>query len=193
MVLGAVAVVGVLVAGVGFYAYHTAKSGYFLKAQGEKVLIFQGKADGFLGLKLTSQAAKNQQPTVRLSELPNDLRKDIAAQKQQPGSLAEIRKRVDGAKCVYTFQVTRDEKFVLIKTASANKQCPTSMITTNPADGAPLIKPELKFLPKADVEPLDAGVAFNTLDEAVARLTAIGTKAGECASAPGKNGCPGRP
>jgi protein phosphatase len=192
LLFGAVAVVAVLVAGAGFYGYHTAKSGYFAKADGDNVVLYQGKADGFLGLKLTSKADAKAQPAVKLSQLPTDLAKEVTDQKQQSGDLNQIKAKFDGAKCVFTFRVAPADKVVAIETVSTNKKCQTARVTMNPTDKTRLPEPELKFLPRPDADAVGRGIPFPAVNEAVAKLKELDGVAANCSRTPDKNGCPAK-
>ncbi|MEO5876276.1 MAG: Stp1/IreP family PP2C-type Ser/Thr phosphatase [Streptosporangiaceae bacterium] len=182
LLLGAVAVVAVLVAGAGFYGWHSAKSGYFLQADGDRVVLYQGKADGFLGVKFTSKAGAKEQPNVRLSDLPTGLANEVKSHKQQDGSLAEIRTRFENGSCKYTFELAHEGDLVVIKQASAVKGCQSAPVPAAqlPADLPP--KVEFARLPKSAADQLNGpdGIKTKTLNEAVEAFRTLAKNSDTC-------------
>lgn len=189
-VIAVVAVLAVLVAGAGFYGYQKATSGYFLKAEGDNVVLYEGNANGFLGLKRTSKAATKLQPAVKLSDLPSNVAAEVRAQKEQKGNPAAIKKRIESAKCVFTFQVAPVDEFVGIKRLSTNRRCQAPHITMNPADNTRLPQPALEYLPQPDADAVAKGIPFPKIEDAVAKLNELDKTATDCSRTPGTDGCP---
>ncbi|WP_304523705.1 Stp1/IreP family PP2C-type Ser/Thr phosphatase [Actinocorallia sp. API 0066] len=197
LLLGAAGVAGLLVIGAAFFGYRALNSGYYLRAEGGQVVVYEGSSDGLLGFDLSSRAAPGVQPKPALAvgDLTKSAQSQVRAKSISADSTGGIKTAIDRLReQVCQFGLAVEEGVLVIVQGKDQPDCTVKQITENPADTAPdatLPAPEAKFLNVRDVQAAE-GQRFGTLDEAVARLTELDGQARGCQANPNGAGCPGK-
>ncbi|MDX6742091.1 Stp1/IreP family PP2C-type Ser/Thr phosphatase [Actinocorallia sp. A-T 12471] len=194
LLLGAAGVAGLLVIGAAFFGYKALNSGYYLRAEGGAVVVYEGSNDKVLGFDLSTKAAAGVQPDPKLemADLTNSAQGDVRAKGITADSPAAIRKKIEKLReqvCQFAIAPDQANQFLGVVQGRDQADCTPKPVTKDPASGGELPAPEIKFLNKDDVAGVQE-VRFPTLEEAVAKLTELDAQAGKCQERAGTGSCP---
>jgi len=189
-VLGAAGVVGLLVIAAGYLGYTSLTSGYYLGAEGDKVVVFEGTDKQLLGFPKPAKAPAKEQPSLTLADLPDTEKKKIRDKSIRHDDLGAIRKeiaRLEGA-CRISLRV-QDDTVVIIR-GEGQPGCPTAPLTRDPDSGDAIPRPDLKTLPPTALTQAQ-GKEYKTVQDAIAELVNLQQRAEDCRATPAQNNdCP---
>ncbi|ROO90674.1 protein phosphatase [Actinocorallia herbida] len=192
LLLGAAGVTGLLVIGAAFFGYRTLNSGYYLRAEGGDVVVYEGSNDKVLGFDLSAKGAKGVQPDPKLAvaDLTDPAQRDVRGRgitANSPKGIQDEIEKLRGQLC--QFKIVRDDagKTLIVVQGRDQKDCTPKPVTQNPKAGA-LPAPEVKFLSAAELASIEAET-HPTLQKAVEKLAALKNQVDKCRD--NDNSCPG--
>ncbi|GAB2868231.1 hypothetical protein GCM10022221_81400 [Actinocorallia aurea] len=183
LLLGAAGVTGLLVIGAAFFGYKTLNSGYYLRDEGGKVVVYEGSNSKVLGFDLSSKAPGSVQPDpqLRLDDLPKGVQQDVRGKGLKANSTAGIADRIEelrGKRCQFKITESPDGKFLAIVQGDDQEGCTPEQITKD-TGGTELPRPEVKFLTAKDLESIRA-TTYPTVEDAIEKLTVLEAQVGKC-------------
>jgi len=189
LLLGAAGVVGLLVIAAGYFGYNSLNKGFYLAAEGEKVVVLKGTNKNLFGLSSSTKAPQKDQPDLALADLPDTEKKKIRTKSIHHDDLSAIKRELVRLESACTIQLRRQDKFVVITRGEGQPGCPGQPLTQDPRSGAPLPQPDLDALPETALEEARSK-KYTTVAAAVAELANLQQRAENCKATPNQGGCP---
>ncbi|WP_425544081.1 hypothetical protein, partial [Actinocorallia libanotica] len=179
LLLGAVGVVGLLVVAAGYFGYTSLNSGYYLGAEGQKVVVFEGTNKSLFGFPAASRAPQKEQPALTLADLPNSERSKIRNKSFHSDDLAAIRRELTRLETACKIQLSKQDDTVVIVRGPDQPGCPSAPLTQDPASGGQLPRPDLQTLPPSALAEAQSK-EYRTVQDAIKELTVLAERAAGC-------------
>ncbi|GAA2718815.1 hypothetical protein GCM10010439_02700 [Actinocorallia aurantiaca] len=189
LLLGAAGVVGLLVIAAGYFGYNSLNKGFYLAAEGEKVVVLKGTNKNLFGLSSSSKAPQKDQPDLTLADVPNPDKKKIRAKSIHRDDLAAIKQEILRLESACTIRLRDQDRTVVIIRGEGQPGCPAQPLVQDPQSGQPLPRPALSALPATALEEAKSK-KYTTVAEAVAELADLHQRAESCKAKPDQGDCP---
>ncbi|MEO3786278.1 Stp1/IreP family PP2C-type Ser/Thr phosphatase [Actinocorallia sp. B10E7] len=189
LLLGAAGVVGLLVIAAGYFGYTSLNKGFYLAAEGQKVVVFKGTNKSLFGLPAPSKAPSKEQPDLTLADLPNAEKKKIRDKSIHHDDLAGIRQELTRLEGACKIQLRDQDEIVVIVRGEGQPGCPAQPLTQDPRSNTPLPRPDVKALPETALEEAKSK-DYPTVEAAVTELVNLQKRADNCKATPNQSDCP---